>query len=292
MPTVTVGTENGVPIEIHYTDHGSGRPIVLSHGFPLDGTSWEPQAIPLLEAGYRVVTYDRRGFGRSSRPTTGFDFDTFADDLAALLAHLDLRDATLVGHSMGTAEIGRYVRRHGTDRVRSLVMLSAFGPQLVASDDDPAGIPAEVFAGIQGLIRRDRFQYLENYLLQHYVAAQNLGWRISRAALRQNFRVAADAGAYATLHCVDSWQEDFRDDLRAIEVPLLVLHGTEDTNIPIVFGARRVPEFVPAAEVVEIEGGPHGIAVTHAEIVNPALLEFVGRPPACDPVGSAPGPAD
>ncbi|SNS96528.1 alpha/beta fold hydrolase [Rhodococcoides kyotonense] len=272
MPTLTVGTE-----ELHFEDHGSGRPLVLIHGFPLDGTSWEPQELAFLDAGFRVITYDRRGFGQSSKPATGFDYDTFADDLNALLSYLDLTDVTLIGFSMGTGEIARYLGRYGATRIRSAAMLATLGPQLVASAEDPVGVPAEAFQAIQDNIRRDRFQYLENYFLTHYIAEENLGNRVSAPTLRQNFVVASTAGAYATLHCVDAWQEDFRADLRKIDVPLLVLHGTEDRNIPIDFGARRIPEFVPHAEIVEVVGGPHGIGTTHVEVVNPKLLDFVGK---------------
>lgn len=277
MPTLTVGTENDQPIELHFEDQGSGRPILLIHGFPLDGSSWEPQTLALLDAGYRVVTYDRRGFGQSSRPASGFDYNTFADDLAALISHLDLNDVTLIGFSMGTGEIARYLGRYGSARIRSAALLATLGPQLVASAEDPIGVPAEAFQAIQDGIRRDRFQYLENYFLTHYVAEENLGSRVSAPTLRQNFVIASTAGAYATVHCVDAWQEDFRTDLRAIDIPLLVLHGTEDRNIPIDFGARRIPEFVPHAEIDEIVGGPHGIGTTHAEVINPKLLDFVGK---------------
>jgi non-heme chloroperoxidase len=277
MPFVTVGTENDQPIDIHYDDKGSGRPVVLLQGFPLTGAEWDEQRIPLLEAGYRVIALDRRGFGRSSRPSTGYDYDTFADDVDAVLTRLDLHDVTLLGFSMGTADIARYVGRHGTGRIRSLAMLATFGPQLAARESDPVGFPPEVFDGIRAGIVADRAQYLENYFLQHYVADQNLGIRVSEAKLRRDFASAATADGWAVLHCVDAWTESFHDDLRAIDVPLLVMQGTEDRNIPIDFGARRIPEFVPHAEVVEIVGGPHGIGVTHTAEVNPRLLDFIAR---------------
>ncbi len=274
MPFVTNGTENGHPIELYYEDHGAGRPVVLLQGYPLDGAAWEPQTLALLDAGYRVITVDRRGFGRSTRVASPFGYDELADDVAVLLEHLDLSDATLVGFSMGTAEVARYAGRHGTGRLRSAVMIAAFGPGLLLGEDG-VGFPDAVFTGIQDAIRADRHQYLENYFLQHYVAEQNLGTRVSEATLRADTTVGAAAGAAAMLSCVAAWKEDFRSDLPAIDVPLLVLHGTEDRNIPIDVGARRIPQYVPHATVVEVAGGPHGIGVTHREIVTPALLEFL-----------------
>jgi non-heme chloroperoxidase len=272
MPYLT--TSGSEPVDLHYSDDGGGRPVVLLQGFPLDGAAWEPQTLALLEAGYRVITLDRRGFGRSGRPTARFGYDRLADDVHDLLAHLDLTDATLVGFSMGTAEVARAISRHGTDRLRSAVMIAPFGPGL-RDTGDGIGFPDEVFDTIAAAIRRDRFQYLENYFLQHYVAEQNLGTRVSAPLLRAQFGVAADAGASATLHCIDAWREDFRADLPAIDVPLLVLAGTEDRNIPIEVGARRVTQYVPGATVVEVPGGPHGVGVTHADVVNHALLDFL-----------------
>jgi non-heme chloroperoxidase len=277
MPFITSGTDFSTPIELYYEDQGSGRPVVLLQGYPLDGAAWEPQTLALLDAGYRVITLDRRGFGRSTRVAAAFGYDELADDVAALLDQLDLTDVTLVGFSMGTAEVSRYVGRYGTARIRSAVMLATFGPGLLATDDDPVGFPEAVFTGIQDSIRADRHQYIQNYFLQHYVAEQNLGTRVSAPTLLANFTTAAAAGASAMLHCVAAWKEDFRGDLAKIDIPLLVLHGTEDRNIPIDIGARRVQQYAPGATVVEVEGGPHGIGVTHTEVVNPRLLEFLAR---------------
>jgi non-heme chloroperoxidase len=276
MPLITVGTENDAPIEVSYEDHGSGRPVVLLQGFPLAGAAWEPQTLPLLEAGYRVITIDRRGFGGSSRTAQTFTWDDLADDVDKVITHLDLQDASLVGFSMGTGDIARYIGRHGTSRIRSAVMIAAFGPGL-AEGEDGVGFPEAVFQGIEDAQRRDRAQYVENYFLQHYMAMQNLGTRVSEAKLRADFAVGAAAGAEAMLNCVKVWREDFRADLPKIDVPLLVLHGTEDTNIPIDIGARRIRTYLPDAQVIEVDGGPHGIGVTHVEIVNPALLGFLAK---------------
>jgi non-heme chloroperoxidase len=275
MPFIPAASD--ADVELYYEDFGAGRPVVLLQGFPLDGAAWEPQTLALLDAGYRVITLDRRGFGRSARTATPFGYDELADDVDRLLTRLDLRDVTLVGFSMGTAEVERYIGRHGTGRLRSAAMIATFGPGLRASGDDAIGFPDAVFDDIQASIRRDRAQYLENYLLQHYRAEQNLGSRVSTAKLRADFANAATAGASAMLSCVDAWREDFRADLATIDVPLLVLHGTEDSNIPIDIGARRITEFVPDATIIEVEGGPHGIGVTHVEVVNPALLEFLAK---------------
>lgn len=277
MPFVTVGVENDAPIDLYYEDLGSGRPVVLLQGFPLDGAAWEPQTLALLDAGYRVVTVDRRGYGRSSRPSSGFGYDRLADDVAALLDHLDLTDATLVGFSMGTAEVERYIGRHGTARLRSAVLLAPFGAGIRSTPEDPIGFPDEVFATIADSIRKDRAQYVETYFLQHYRADMNLGSRVSGALLRANAATADAASASAFLGCVEAWKEDFCADLARIDVPLLVMQGTEDTNIPIDFGARRIPDFVPDATVIEVPGGPHGIGVTHVEVVNPALLDFLSK---------------
>lgn len=276
MPYFTNGAENGTSIELYYEDHGHGRPVVLLQGYPLDGAAWEPQTIPLLDAGYRVITLDRRGFGKSSRVAAAFGYDELADDVHALIQHLGLSDVTLVGFSMGTAEVARYIGRHGTSAIRSAVMLAPFGPGLLAGEDG-VGFPEAVFDGIEAAIRSDRHQYVENYFLQHYVAEQNLGTRVSAATLRANTAVGAAAGAAAMLHCVTAWKEDFRSDLIKIDVPLLVIQGTEDRNIPIDVGARRMPKYLPDATYLEIDGAPHGIGVTHPEIVNPALLDFLGK---------------
>jgi non-heme chloroperoxidase len=275
MPYIPAG--DGAQVELYYEDAGTGRPVVLLQGFPLDGSAWEPQTLALLEAGYRVITLDRRGFGRSARTAIPFGYDELADDVDRLLTHLDLTDVTLLGFSMGTADIERYIGRHGTGRIRSAIMLATFGPGLALFEGETVGFPPAVFDGIAAAQRRDRFQYLENYFLQHYCADQNLGTRVSEPTLQAHFANAATAGAAEMLQCVSAWQEDFRADLAKVDVPLLVLHGTEDRNIPIDIGARRIRQYVPAAEVVEVEGGPHGIGVTHVEIVNPAILEFLAR---------------
>jgi len=274
MSYVTVGTENSESIDIHYEDHGSGRPVVLIHGYPLDGNSWERQERELLAGGYRVISYDRRGFGRSSQPTVGYDYDTFAADLNALLEHLDLRDLVLVGFSMGTGEVTRYLGTYGSARVRKAALLGAIPPFLLQTDDNPEGVPGEVFDGIKAAIVKDRYAYFKDFFDNFYNVDVLGGSRISDQAWQASFNVAAGSSPYATYACVDTWLTDFRDDLPKIDVPTLVVHGTEDRILPISATAERLPALIADVRLVRVEGGPHNIAWTHHEEVNSALLDF------------------
>lgn len=277
MPRISVGTENEAPVEIHYEDHGSGRPVVLIHGYPLDGNSWERQERELLANGYRVISYDRRGFGRSSQPAVGYDYDTFAADLNALLEHLDVADVALVGFSMGTGEVTRYLGTYGSSRVRKAVLLGAIPPFLLKTADNPAGVDGEVFDGIKAAIAKDRYAYLEDLFNDFYNVDVFGGSRISDRAWQASFVVAAGASPSATYACVDSWLTDFRGDLERIDVPTLVVHGTEDRILPIGATAERLPALIENVRLVRVEGGPHNIAWTHPEEVNRALLEFLAE---------------
>jgi non-heme chloroperoxidase len=276
MPNLTVGTENSAPIEIHYEDHGRGQPIVLIHGYPLDGNSWERQERELLAAGYRVITYDRRGFGRSSQPTVGYDYDTFTADLNALLEHLDLNDIVLAGFSMGTGEVTRYLGTYGSARVRKAALLGAIPPFLLKRDDNPEGVDGAVFEGIEAAIVDDRYAYFQDFLNNFYNVDVLGGSRISDRAWQASFNVAAGASPFATYACVDTWLTDFRDDLPKIDVPVLVLHGTADRILPFEATAARLPALIADCKLIAVEGGPHNIGWTHYEEVNRALLEFVG----------------
>jgi non-heme chloroperoxidase len=276
MPFLTVGTENSASIEIHYEDHGSGQPIVLIHGYPLNGNSWERQERGLLSAGYRVISYDRRGFGRSSQPTVGYDYDTFAADLNALLEHLDLNDVVLAGFSMGTGEVTRYLGTYGSARVRKAALLGAIPPFLLKRDDNPEGVDGEVFEGIKAAIVDDRYAYFQDFLNNFYNVDKLGGSRISDRAWQASFNVAAGSSPYATYACVDTWLTDFREDVAKIDVPVLVLHGTEDRILPFEATAARLPELIADCKLVPVEGGPHNIGWTFPEEVNRALLEFVG----------------
>ena len=275
MPYLTVGAENGRSIEIHYQDHGSGDPIVLIHGYPLDGNSWERQERDLLAHGYRVITYDRRGFGRSSQPVVGYDYDTFAADLKALIEHLDLRDAVLVGFSMGTGEVTRYLGNYGSARVRKAALFGSIPPFLLKADDNPDGLPGKVFADIKAAIAKDRYAYFEDFLNNFYNVDVLGGTRISDRAWQASFNVAAGCSPFATYACVDTWLTDFRSDLAKIDVSVLVMHGTEDRILPFESTSARLPALVADCTLVPVEGGPHNIGWTYPEEVNASLLNFL-----------------
>ena len=277
MSRITVGTENSADIEIHYEDHGSGQPVVLIHGYPLDGNSWECQERELLAAGYRVITYDRRGFGRSSQPTVGYDYDTFAADLNALLEHLDLSDIVLGGFSMGSGEVTRYLGNYGSARVGKAALFGAIPPFLLKTDDNPDGVDGQVFEDIKSAIVKDRYAYFKDFLDNFYNVDTFAPDRISDQAWQASFNVAAGASPYATYACVDAWLTDFRDDLPKIDVPTLVVHGTADRILPFSATAERLPDLIKDVKLVTVEGGPHNVGWTHPEELNPALLEFLAE---------------
>ncbi|MFI5529445.1 alpha/beta fold hydrolase [Kitasatospora sp. NPDC051853] len=278
MPYITVGHENTTAIELYYEDHGTGRPVVLIHGFPLDGHSWELQSAALLEAGHRVITYDRRGFGQSSQPTTGYDYDTFAADLNVVMETLDLRDAVLVGFSMGTGEVARYVARYGSARVGKVAFLASLEPCLLQSEDNPDGVaPKEFFDGIVASVKADRYAYYTAFFHDFYNLDENLGTRISEEAVRNSWNTAAGGGSFAASAAPATWYTDFRADIPAVDVPALILHGTADRILPAEGTARPFHKALPSADYVEIEGAPHGLLWTHAAEVNAALLSFLAK---------------
>ena len=276
MPFVTTGTENDHDIQIYYEDHGSGQPVVLIHGYPLNGDSWERQERVLLHEGFRVIRYDRRGFGRSSRPTIGYDYDTFAADLKAVIDHLSLDDMVLVGFSMGTGEVTRYLGTYGSSRVSKAALLGAIPPFLKKTDDNPEGVDVQVFEGIKQTIVKDRYAYFKEFLDNFYNVDKLAPERISEQAWQASFNVAAGASPHATYACVDTWLTDFREDLKKIDIPMLVIHGTEDRILPYDATAKRLPALVDGLKLVSVEGGPHNVGWTFPEVVNPALLEFLG----------------
>lgn len=277
MPRLAVGTENGAPIEIHYEDHGSGQPVVLIHGYPLNGNSWERQERELLANGHRVISYDRRGFGRSSQPTVGYDYDTFAADLNALIEHLALSEFVLVGFSMGTGEVTRYLGRYGSNRVRKAALLGAISPFLLKTDDNPEGVDGQVFEEIKAAIVKDRYAYFKDFFDNFYNVDKLAPERISEQAWQASFNVAAGASPFASYACVDTWLTDFRGDLPKIDVPVLVVHGTEDRILPYEATAKRLPGLIKDLKLVPVEGGPHNIAWTHPDKVNPVLREFLAE---------------
>jgi pimeloyl-ACP methyl ester carboxylesterase len=278
MGTITVGEENSTPIDLYFEDHGSGRPVVLLAGWPFDARSWEPQLHPLLAAGYRVVSVDRRGFGRSSAPTTGYDFDTLSADVEVLLRTLDLRDVTLVGFSLGTGEVARYIGRYGTERVRSVVLIESLTPTFKQGPDNPKGVDEAGVKGVQQAIVEDRFAWLTGMMGNFLNLDDYQGIRVSEDTVRAMWSTGAEASPYATWACPETWLEDFHSDLERFDVPTLLVHGTADRILSIDGQGRRAHEALPAARFVEIEGGPHINPVTHTAEVNQELLRFLEDP--------------
>jgi pimeloyl-ACP methyl ester carboxylesterase len=279
MANVTVGTENSAQLDLYYEDHGSGRPVVLIHGWPLSSRSWELQVPALVDAGHRVITYDRRGFGWSSQPWSGYDYDTFAADLDALLTELDVRDATLVGFSMGGGEVARYVAKHGTDRVAKAVFAAAVPPYLYKSDDNPdGGLDDATIQQFQGGVTSDRIGFLDQFTRMFFAPGGEGEPLVSEPSRLYHRSIAEFASPKGTLDCITAFgRTDFRADLEAFSIPTLVIHGDADGIVPFEVSGRRTAEAVEGAELVLIEGGPHGINATHADEFNRALLDFVSR---------------
>ena len=275
MPTVTVGQENNADIEIYYEDHGAGQPVVLIHGYPLSGRAWDKQVPVLLDAGHRVITYDRRGFGKSSQPTVGYDYDTFAADLAALLEHLDLHDAVLAGHSMGTGEVTRYLGSYGSGRVAKGVLISPIPPFLLQTPDNPEGVPHSLFDGFAQAARADTPAWMKGFLDTFYNIDTLRGTLISDQAYQASWNIAVTASATAAVACISTWTTDFRDDLPKIDVPILVIQGDANQVLPVDKTGKRLPGLIKDMQLVVVEGGPHAIAWTHAGQVNTALLDFL-----------------
>jgi non-heme chloroperoxidase len=276
VPYVNVGTENSAPIEIYYEDHGSGQPVVLVHGYPLDSSSWEKQSAVLLDAGKRVITYDRRGFGKSDKPTTGHDYDTYAADLSALVSALDLQDAVLVGFSMGTGEVARYLSRYGSHRVAKAVFIGPLQPFMLKTEDNPSGGMSQTDVdGMLDTIKADRYAFFTGFLQNFYNTDENLGTRISEEALRNSWQLATNISPYTSVWAVATWFTDWRADIDEIDVPTLIMHGTGDVNVPIDITSRVLAKMLPSATYIEIEGAPHGMLWTHGEEINKALLDFL-----------------
>ena len=278
MAYITVGNENSTEIELYYEDHGAGQPVVLIHGYPLDGSSWEKQTAALLDAGYRVITYDRRGFGKSSQPTEGYDYDTFAADLKIVLDTLDLNDAVLVGFSMGTGEVARYVSTYGSARVAKAVFLGSLEPFLLKTDDNPDGVPQEVFDGLAESVKADRYAFFTDFFKNFYNTDTFLGTaRLSQESVDASWNLASKSGAFASVAAQPTWLTDFRADIPKIDVPALIVHGTADNILPIDVTGRRFKDALPSAEYLEIEGAPHGLLWTHGAEINEALLAFLKK---------------
>src|SRR5882724_6137841 len=277
MPYVNVGKENSGNIDLYYEDHGSGKPVVLIHGYPLSGASWEKQVPVLLKAGRRVITYDRRGFGNSSQPTSGYNYDTFAEDLHRLVTHLELRDFTLVGFSRGGGEVARYFGKYGSKGVSKAVIISGVAPYLLKTADNPDGVDASVFDGIEKAVAADRYAFFTGFFQNFYNTDVFLGKRVSEQVIQASWNLAASASATASLACVPTWHEDFREDLVRFDVPTLVIQGDADRILPIPATGLRTAKLIKGARQVVVKDGPHCIPWTHAEQVNRELVEFLGE---------------
>jgi len=276
MPYVTVGKENSGNVDLYYEDHGTGKPVVLIHGYPLSGAAWERQVPALLDAGYRVVTYDRRGFGKSSQPTTGYNYDTFAEDLHKLVTQLGLSDFALVGFSMGGGEVARYIGKFGSRGVSKAVFIGAIPPFLLKTADNPEGVDGAAFEGIKQAVAADRYAFFTQFFQNFYNTDAFLGTRVSEEVVRTSWNIAADASPTASYACVSSWLEDFRKDLARIDIPTLVIHGDADRIVPITAAGLRTAKLVKGARLVIVKNGPHCVPWTHADEVNPELVNFLG----------------
>lgn len=277
MAYIKVGTENSSDIHLYYEDHGSGDPVILIHGYPLSGASWEKQVPTLLQAGHRVITYDRRGFGKSSQPTTGYNYDTFAADLNSVITQLKLSKVSLVGFSMGGGEVARYIGKYGSKNIKNAVIIGGVPPYLIKTADNPEGVDKAVFDGIEKAIVADRYAFFTQFFKDFYNTDVYLGKRISEEAVQASWNVAAIASATATLACVSTWYEDFRKDVERIDVPTLVIHGDADRIVPFASAGKRTASMIKGAKLAVIKSGPHCVIWTHAEEVNAELLGFLGR---------------
>lgn len=277
MPYITVGKENSGNIDLYYEDHGSGQPVVLIHGYPLSGASWEKQLPALLKAGYRVITYDRRGFGKSGQPTTGYHYDTFAEDLHKIVTKLELYDFVLAGFSMGGGEVARYLSKYGAKGVSKAVFISAVPPFLLKTHDNPEGVDGSVFEGIQTAIVADRYAFFGEFFRNFYNTDLLLGKLVSEQTVQASWNLAAGASATACLACVPTWYEDFREDLTRINIPTLVIQGDADRIVPLAASGLRTAKLIRGARLVVVKDGPHCITWTHAGEVNRELVHFLGE---------------
>ena len=277
MPYVTVGKENSSDIDLYYEDHGSGDPVVLIHGYPLSGASWEKQVSALLPAGHRIIIYDRRGFGKSSQPTVGYNYDTFAEDLHKLITRLKLHNFALVGFSMGGGEVARYIGKYGSKDVSKAVFVSSVPPFLLKTADNPEGVDGSVFEGIQTAVAADRYSFFTAFFKDFFNTDVYLGKRISQEAVQASWNVASGASATASLACVPTWYEDFRTNLARIDVPTLVIHGDADRIVPFNAAGQKTAKLVKGARLVTIKDGPHAVNWTHADEVNAELVNFLAK---------------
>ncbi|MGJ7580643.1 alpha/beta fold hydrolase [Variovorax sp. RHLX14] len=275
MPSITVATENNHPVQLYYEDQGSGKPVVLIHGWPLSGRSWEAQVPALVAAGYRVITYDRRGFGSSSQPWSGYDYDTFAADLDGLMTELDLKDATLVGFSMGGGEVARYIAKYGTDRVSKAVFAAAVPPYLYKSADNPeGGLDDATIEQFETGVKTDRAAFLEDFSKNFFTAGGKL--QVSEAQRAYAVQIAAFASPKGTLDCIGAFaRTDFRADLEKITIPTLVIHGDSDAIVPLEVSGARTHKAIPGSVLKVVKGAPHGFNASHSAEFNEGLIAFL-----------------
>lgn len=275
-PFINIGKENSGNIKLHYEDYGEGKPVILIHGYPLSGRAWEKQIPALLDAGYRVITYDRRGFGNSSQPWSGYNPDTFTEDLHKLVTELDLHDFVLVGHSMAGEELARYIGKYGTEDVSKVVFISAVTPFLRKTDDNPEGLDKSLFEEIKDAVIEDRPAFMAQFCADFYNVDVLGGKRVSEQDVQASWNTSVEASPKGAIDCVDTWGTDFREDLKHIDVPTLVIHGDQDRIVPFPNSGKRMHDFVKDSKLVVIKDGPHGIAWTHTEEVNRELMNFLG----------------
>lgn len=275
MPFITAGKENTSKIDLYYEDHGNGKPIVLIHGYPLSGASWERQIVALLAAGHRVITYDRRGFGKSSQPAAGYNYDTFAEDLHGLVTQLELSNFALAGFSMGGGEVARYIGKYGSRNVSKAVFISSVPPFLLKTPDNPEGVDGEVFDGIKKAVAADRFAFYSGFFKDFYNSDLLLGKRVSAEAIDANWNIAAGSSAIASLACVATWYEDFRDNLKRVDIPTLVIHGDADRILPIGSTGLRTAKLIKGSRLFIVKDAPHCVTWTHADEVNRELVQFL-----------------
>ena len=277
MTKLTVDTENGAPVQIYFEDYGAGTPVVLIHGWPLSGRTWENQVPALIGAGHRVITYDRRGFGDSSQPWGGYDYDTFAADLNVLMEHLDLREAALVGFSMGGGEVVRYIATYGSERVAKAVLAAAVPPFLYKSADNPdGGLDDAAISGMEDAVKADRLAFLDQFCTNFFSAGTQL--KVSEAQRAYARDIAALASPKGTLGCIAAFaRTDFRDDLEKLTVPTLVIHGDSDAIVPFEVSGKRAAAAIDGSQLVVVKDAPHGFNASHAKEFNATLLDFLAR---------------
>lgn len=275
MPYMNVGHENSGDIELYYEDHGSGKPVILIHGWPLSGASWEKQVPALIKAGYRVITYDRRGFGKSSQPAFGYNYETLTADLHTLITKLDLNDLAIFGFSMGGGEVARYLGKYKGERLSKAGFIAAIPPFLLKTADNPEGTDGTFFAGIEKAIAADRPAFVLNFIHNFYNTDVLKGTKVSDQVVQSTWNIASGASYQGTLQCVQATLEDFRKDLATSKIPILVVHGDSDRILPFEATGKRTHELIEGSRLIKVEGGPHGLIWTHADVLNPALLDFL-----------------